>query len=80
MGTIQEEWKAFIKKVNPKISKDTVQYCEMKKSFYAGATVMLLNVKKIGDEIVSEDAGVIELEKLWQECLEFVSQVANEGI
>lgn len=51
------------------------QIQEMRRAFFAGARSMLAIMQDVGDDDVSEDAGVIVLQEALEECQEF-----NEGI
>lgn len=75
-NTIAEQWAAFEAAVVPK-SAPPVQRQEMRRAFYAGAEAMLRMQWDIGDEAVSENAGVAMMEGWHDECRRFAQQVAN---
>lgn len=71
---IESEWNKFEKAVMPK-DASTLQRVEMRRAFYAGAWMMLQAAKELGDESISEDAGVMALEAMEAECIEFMKRV-----
>lgn len=50
----------------------------MRRAFYAGAAAMLSITKQLGDEEISENAGVEALEGLEQEINEFLALVGKK--
>ncbi|MBZ0086495.1 MAG: hypothetical protein K8F33_00100 [Thermomonas sp.] len=76
MNTVQEQWDGFRKLVVPKDAPE-VQVTEMRRAFYAGVEAMLRIQWAIGDDAVSEDAGVAILEGVHDECRRFAEDVAN---
>ncbi|MDX8383424.1 MAG: hypothetical protein R8M45_05040 [Ghiorsea sp.] len=75
MNTIQSGWKGFEKAVVPKDSPK-VQYNEMRKAFYAGASHILMLSSDLADLADrSEDAAVAVLQQLHEEAGIF----ANNG-
>lgn len=77
MNTIADQWTAFDALVVPK-SAGPAQRQEMRRAFYAGAEAMLRLQFSIGDEAVSEEAGVAMMEGWHDECRRFAVQV-QEG-
>jgi len=76
MNTIQEQWISFEALVVPK-NAHKVQRQEMRRSFYAGAEAMMRIQFQVGDESISEDAGVAILEGCRDEMKIFCEQVQN---
>lgn len=54
-----------------------IQRVEMVKAFYLGAYAVITQCEDIGEPDVPEDVGVNHLQKLRDECLEFVGLVAK---
>jgi hypothetical protein len=73
MNTIHDKWSEFEKVINP--SAGAIQRKEMRRSFYAGAMAVLSITINIGDDAISEDAGVAMIEGLHQETQLFAAQV-----
>lgn len=76
MNTIQAQWSTFEAMVVPK-NAPPVQRQEMRRAFYAGAEAMMRIQWAIGDESISEDAGVAILEGCRDEAQRFALQVQN---
>jgi len=76
MNTIQAQWSTFEAMVVPK-KASPVQRQEMRRAFYAGAEAMMRIQWAIGDENISEDAGVQILEGCYDEVRRFALQVQN---
>jgi len=74
MNTVQEQWDEFRKLVVPKDAAP-IQVQEMRRSFYAGVEAMLRIQWAIGEDSVSEDAGVAILEGIHDECQRFAQEV-----
>lgn len=74
---LQQGWQSFSDMVMPK-NAPPVQVKEMRRAFYAGAGIMLNITKQLGDEEISEDAGVRALEGLEQEIKEFLALVGKK--
>lgn len=72
--TTEQMWSEFASAVMP-ADTPAVQRQEMKRAFMAGMFAMLTEVRKTGEEAVSEGAGVIRLETLFQELQAFQAQV-----
>ena len=66
MRTIQGYWASYEREVVP-ASASEVQRVETQRAFYAGAASVLTIVEGVGDERVSEDAGVAILTGLKDE-------------
>lgn len=71
MNTLKDDWESFDSQVIPD-DAGTTQRQEMRRAFYAGAWSMLCAVERLGNEAVSEEQGVVALEKLKAECQAFV--------
>lgn len=81
MNTVQEKWEGFSSGViHPGAS--AVQREELRRAFYAGAAVVLDISCSIGDESISQDAGVAILEGLHSELEAHITEirVQNGGI
>jgi len=76
MNTIQEQWDVFSLMVVPK-GASTVQKQEMRRAFYAGAEAMMRIQFTVGDNNMSETAGVQVLEGCRDELNRFAQQVAQ---
>ena len=76
MNTIQEQWNSFKLLVVPK-DAPPIQRQEMRMAFYAGAEAMMRIQWAVGDEAISEDAGVAILEGCQDELRRFAEQVQN---
>ena len=63
-------WKDFWRAVGPK-DAPPLQYQEMRRAFYAGIWQTLCAARSLGDDGVSEQAGVAALEPLDTECRAF---------
>lgn len=78
LRTIKEEWTDFVRKSYEGVPIGNTQYDEVRRAFYAGALVMLLNVNRIGEDDVSEDAGVDYLETVHAELNQFFERVVAQ--
>jgi hypothetical protein len=78
MNTIQEQWNLFEVLIVPK-NAHQVQRQEMRRAFYAGAEAMMRIQWQVGEESISEDAGVAILEGCRDEMQRFAMQVQNGG-
>ena len=74
MKTIQEQWDDFEQAVVPK-DAGPIQIKEMRRAFYAGTKHLLFEIMSLGDDDVSEEAGVDALEKYHQELIEFAKRI-----
>lgn len=72
LKSIEEQWNHFAGKVLSQVPVNSVQYQEMRKSFYAGATVVVLTCERMGEGDVTEDVGANHLESMKNECIQFV--------
>jgi len=77
MKTIQQEWELFAKSVFGAEDVSKVQYTEMKKAFFAGATAMFAMVQETGDPSVTEDQGAAHLDALQDEVVAFMRSVID---
>lgn len=76
---IDEHWKVFAKAIFAgKEPVARVQYDEMRKAFFAGATAMLRMMQAVGDDSVTEEQGVMVLDAVEQECVEFSKNLLAE--
>jgi hypothetical protein len=72
LETVAEHWERYSTMTFRGMGEvSDVQYRETRKAFFAGAFCMLLESKKIGDDSISEDAGILHLEGLSQELERF---------
>jgi hypothetical protein len=69
-AVLAEAWDSYRRKVIP-AGAPPEQITETRRSFYAGAHVMLEAAKKAGEPSVSEDVGVLMFEGIDREILEF---------
>ena len=76
MKTVQQEWQGYAKAVIPNLKAGSIQYDEMQKAFYAGTFSMIMNLLEIAE--LSDEQGVIELEKYRQECERFNNQIRSQ--
>ena len=76
MNTILEQWNLFEELVVPKYANQ-VQRQEMRRAFYAGAGGMMRIQWQVGDESMSELAGVAILEGCRDELQMFGMHVLN---
>jgi hypothetical protein len=74
MNTIQSSWESYQAQVMPKDAPD-VQVIETRRAFYAGCQTILGIMYGIGDDSISEDAGIQMIETLHQECQLFLSGI-----
>lgn len=72
MRTIQYYWELYEREVVPSPACE-VQRTETQRAFYAGAVAMSTIVEGVGDERVSEDAGVAILAGLKDELGAFIA-------
>jgi hypothetical protein len=75
---IDEHWKVFAEAIFAGKPVARVQYDEMRKAFFAGATAMLRMMQAVGDDSVSEEQGVMVLDAVEQECVEFSKNLMAE--
>ena len=76
MNTIQAAWQSYQDQVVPKDAPKT-QITETRRAFYAGCQTILGITYAIGDDSISEDAGVQMIETLHQECELFLKGIRN---
>ena len=76
MNTVKEQWDSFRTLVIPTNAPE-IQVTEMRRAFYAGVEAMLRIQWEVGDDAVSEDAGVAILEGIHDECRRFAAEVAR---
>jgi hypothetical protein len=74
--TVKEMWKDFSDSIYKDVKPSKVQKVETERAFYAGAFSMLIAVREIGEETVSEDEGAAYLEQRMQELVKFYEDVA----
>jgi hypothetical protein len=71
---IEKAWTNFEKNVISSAAP-AVQRKEMRRAFYAGVFSLLQEMKRLGDEDVSEEIGINALEGIEAECREFTRRV-----
>lgn len=74
--TIQQQWESYLRDVIP-VGASALQISECRRAFFAGARGMFSSLQEASADPVSEDDGVVELEKLNQELQTFVTDVAE---
>ena len=74
MNTLKQQWLEYASIVLPKACSP-VQKQETRRAYYAGVWTLMQMIKELGDDAVSEEQGAEELEKLENECKNFISQV-----
>ena len=75
---INDSWTDFSSKVIPP-EVPAEQFVEMKKAFFAGAYAMFSIQSTLANEIKDLNQAANELEKVRQECLEFIQKVIKES-
>jgi hypothetical protein len=75
--SVEQQWEEFWQAVAPK-DASPIQQQEMRRAFYAGAWAMLMGCAGIGDDSVSEDAGVEQLEA-WKQEMEAFLVLLQQG-
>ncbi len=70
VNLIELTWTAYARLLVP-AQKGSVQYEESRKAFYAGAQTVMDACKKIGEPVVSEEAGEMVLMLIEQELAAF---------
>lgn len=76
MNTIQAAWESYKAQVVPKDASKT-QVIETRRAFYAGCQTILGITFNIGDESISQDAGVQMIETLHLECGLFLKGIKS---
>ena len=71
---IAQQWNQFERSSIPRAAP-AIQRREMRRAFYAGVAAQLHLLEGLGEDEVSEDAGVAALEAMKQEVLDFFEQV-----
>lgn len=77
MKTVRESWTTFARDTIPP-SAPLTHRDMLRRAYYAGCWAMLQDLKALGDDATSEDAGVAVLEALEAELREFQRNV-REG-
>ena len=75
---VEAHWQIFAKAIFAGEPVSRVQYEEMRKAFFAGATAMLRMVQSVGDDSVTEEQGVMVLDAVEQECVQFSKDLLAE--
>jgi len=73
MRTIREKWESYLARVVPPGASPT-QVTETRRAFYGGALSLLDIVRQLPAD---DDAGVAELQALYDECRAFHKQVVE---
>ena len=71
---MEKEWETFLAMIFKGQNLSEIQIKEMRKSFYAGAFVVICSMKQINDT-VSEDEAINYFESIYKECLVFYNQL-----
>lgn len=71
---LETEWQKFEALVIPATAPE-VQRTEMRKSFYAGATVIMSVLMALGDSGISEEAGELVLQRLGEEIQAYAASL-----
>ena len=75
---VEAHWQIFAKAIFAGKPVSRVQHDEMRKAFFAGATAMLRMVQSVGDDSVTEEQGVMVLDAIEQECVQFSKDLLAE--
>lgn len=74
ISTVAKQWKDCSERLIPEVPRESIQYGEMRKAFYAGFGQCLLVVQQeIGHEARPDQEGAEAFQKLLEETLEFWS-------
>lgn len=76
---LADEWDHFAKKALPK-NAPAVQLSEMQMAFFAGAWVIVTQLKRMGGADVPEDDGVRQLQSLENECIAFQKRLLQRHV
>jgi hypothetical protein len=74
MRTIAALWESYSREVIPAAAND-IQRQEMRRAFYAGAGSMMGLVYDLGEDSISEDAGIAVMQGLVDEAHAFSAAV-----
>ncbi len=74
MQTVWDLWQSFARDVIPP-EAPPIQRQEMRRAFYAAAWAVLQEVKVVGEESVSEEAGIAALQRMEAELCAFQQDV-----
>jgi hypothetical protein len=76
--TVEQQWNDYSSRIFRGLSISEVQRNETKQAFYAGAYSILMTLRDVlGDDAISEDAGVQILENYKQELEKFHTSNLN---
>lgn len=75
---LQYAWDSFRKDLIHPEAGD-VQVNEQKKSFYAGALVVLTAALQIAEQDLPDDRGTAVMHSLWKECENFAMNLPDNG-
>ena len=78
LKSIEEEWTGFAAMVIPTVDPSSIQFREMRKSFFAGAWVILCALDKIGDPDTPDEVGVNYIKDRQQEGRKFYRELVKE--
>jgi len=73
---MRDNWIQFAERILPEHAS-AVQRQEMRRAFYAGAMMLLMDLAELGDEDVSEDAGAEVLEATRREVEAFYARIGT---
>lgn len=78
LKSIQQEWQDFAAKVIPTIAPESVQYREMRNSFFAGAFIVSAALEQIGaNPNITEEQGVAYLDGIYRETMSHFKNIAQ---
>ncbi len=78
MKSIEQEWQDFAEKVIPTIAPESVQYREMRNSFFAGAFIVSSALEQIGaNPNITEEQGVNHLDGIYRETMSHFKDIAK---
>ena len=78
LKSIEHEWQDFAAKVIPTIAPESVQYREMKNSFFAGAFIVSAALEQIGaNPNITEEQGVNYLDEIYRETMSHFKAIAK---
>lgn len=78
INTVAKEWERCAAMMFEGLNPSPIQQAEMQKAFYAGAWLMLQNVKQLGEPQYSEEQGAKHLQMLEDEVATFVVNMLRE--
>jgi hypothetical protein len=74
---VEALWLSFEKNVIPVTASD-IQRKEMRRAFYSGAWALLQEMKRLGEDDISEEVGADILEAVDAECCDFMNRIGTD--